>query len=173
RCFTGGAFERPTWWSAASKRNGAAPECCLASARRKNASSSSLLYCGGPAPAGGVFVSASSSRSSWRTTLRPASDYSRRTSASLTCRRGRRPPHEPDHFLQTEWDLTSREPYRNRSYVSSYVLRWIIRWGARSYARGSQRTCHSCGLSPAEREPKPPPLVGVLFPDFYPPRQPR
>jgi len=38
--------------------------------------------------------------------LRPASDYSRRTSASLTCRRGRRPPHEPDHFLQTEWDLT-------------------------------------------------------------------
>src|SRR5690606_17920444 len=64
------------------------------------------LYCGGPAPAGGVFVSASSSRSSWRTTLRPASDYSRRTSASLTCRRGRRPPHELDHFLQTEWDLT-------------------------------------------------------------------
>src|SRR5690606_3795618 len=106
RCFTGGAFERPTWWSAASRRNGAAPKCCLASARRKNASSSSLLYCGGPAPAGGVFVSASSSRSSWRTTLRPASDYSRRTSASLTCRRGRRPPHEPDHFLQTEWDLT-------------------------------------------------------------------
>src|SRR5690606_30352383 len=99
-------FERPTWWSAASRRNGAAPKCCLASARRKNASSSSLLYCGGPAPAGGVFVSASSSRSSWRTTLRPASDYSRRTSASLTCRRGRRPPHEPDHFLQTEWDLT-------------------------------------------------------------------
>src|SRR5690606_21642870 len=103
---TGGAFERPTWWSAASRRNGAAPKCCLASARRKNASSSSLLYCGGPAPAGGVFVSASSSRDSWRTTLRPASDYSRRTSASLTCRRGRRPPHEPDHFLQTEWDLT-------------------------------------------------------------------
>src|SRR5690606_34588168 len=99
-------FERPTWWSAASRRNGAAPKCCLASARRKNASSSSLLYCGGPAPAGGVFVSASSSRSSWRTTLRPASDYSRRTSASLTCRRERRPPHEPDHFLQTEWDLT-------------------------------------------------------------------
>src|SRR5690606_32418948 len=99
-------FERPTWWSAASRRNGAAPKCCLASARRKNASSSSLLYCGGPAPAGGVFVSASSSRSSWRTTLRPASDYSRRTSASLTCRRGRRPPHEQDHFLQIEWDLT-------------------------------------------------------------------